>query len=120
VSPGARAQVKGLFWNYISIGIDAKAAYNFHSLREARPWAASGRLVNQAWYAYFSCSTGWFCAAPPISRKLKLKARRPSDYAATGPWPGSCQLDSSSATPFWAAAWPACPVGAWSTRLGAQ
>jgi len=67
--------VKGLFWNYISVGIDAKAAYNFHSLREARPWAASGRLVNQAWYAYFSCSTGWFCAAPPISRKVKLKAR---------------------------------------------
>ena len=68
--------MKGLFWNYISVGIDAKAAYNFHSLREARPWAASGRLVNQAWYAYFSCSTGWFCAAPPISRKVKLKARR--------------------------------------------
>ena len=68
-------QVKGLFWNYISVGIDAKAAYNFHSLREARPWAASGRLVNQAWYAYFSLRTGWFCAAAPIARKLKLKAR---------------------------------------------
>ena len=67
--------MKGLFWNYISVGIDAKAAYNFHSLREARPWAASGRLVNQAWYAYFSLRTGWFCAAPPIARKLKLKAR---------------------------------------------
>ena len=67
--------MKGLFWNYISVGIDAKAAYNFHSLREARPWAASGRLVNQAWYAYFSLRTGWFCAAAPIARKLKLKAR---------------------------------------------
>ncbi|KAK9835245.1 hypothetical protein WJX81_008484 [Elliptochloris bilobata] len=74
-------KVKGLFWNYISVGIDAKAAYNFHSLREARPWAASGRLVNQAWYAYFSCSTGWFCAAPPVARKLKLKVR-----SAAGDW----------------------------------
>ena len=67
-------QVGGLFWNYFSIGMDAKAAYGFHSLREKRPWAASGRAVNQAWYGYFSCSSGWFCAAPALRNKATLQA----------------------------------------------
>ena len=68
-------QVGGLFWNYFSCGMDAKAAYGFHSLREKRPWAASGRAVNQAWYGYFSLSSGWFCAAPPLRNKATLQVR---------------------------------------------
>lgn len=48
----------GSFWNYFSVGLDAEAAYGFHSLRESKPWAASTRLMNQAWYSYFSCTTG--------------------------------------------------------------
>ena len=72
-------QVQGLFWNYYSLGMDAKAAYGFHSLREKRPWAASGRMINQAWYAYFSCSSGWFCAAQPLRNKLTLKVH-PLNY----------------------------------------
>ena len=68
-----QVQVGGLFWNYFSIGMDAKAAYGFHSLREKRPWAASGRAVNQAWYGYFSCSSGWFCAAPALRNKARLQ-----------------------------------------------
>ena len=68
-------QVRGLFWNYFSLGMDAKAAYGFHSMREKHSWAASGRMVNQAWYAYYSCSSGWFCAAPPLRSKASLKVR---------------------------------------------
>lgn len=66
-------QVRGLFWNYFSLGLDAQAAYGFHHLREEKPWAASGRLVNQAWYSWFSCTTGWFCCPPGINAKATLK-----------------------------------------------
>ncbi|KAK9817059.1 hypothetical protein WJX72_008941 [[Myrmecia] bisecta] len=69
------SEVEGLFWNYFSIGLDAQSAYGFHHLRETRPWAAPSRLANQAWYAYYSCTTGWFCCAPPIRNKVVLKAR---------------------------------------------
>jgi diacylglycerol kinase (ATP) len=63
------------FWNYYSIGLDAEAAYEFHHLRETHPRLASGRVVNQAWYSVFSCTSGWFCGAKPISNKLKLRVR---------------------------------------------
>ena len=66
-------QVKGLFWNYFSLGLDAEAAYGFHHLREEKPYLASTRLINQAWYSVFSCTTGWFCFPPPISAKATLK-----------------------------------------------
>jgi diacylglycerol kinase (ATP) len=50
--------VSGCFWNYFSVGLDAEAAYGFHRLREEKPWAASSRLANQAWYSFFSCTSG--------------------------------------------------------------
>ena len=98
-------QVGGRFWNYLSVGMDAEAAYGFHTLRESHSWAASSRLLNQvraggavpcsrwlprrsllvgaadgcliqcavwtggggggaqAWYSWYSCSSGWFCGA---------------------------------------------------------
>ena len=65
----------GLFWNYFSVGMDAASAYRFHRLREARPWAASGRRVNQMWYTYFGFATGWMLGAPPIRDSVSLKAR---------------------------------------------
>ena len=37
----------GRFWNYLSVGNDAQATHGFHTLRDARPWAAPGRLINQ-------------------------------------------------------------------------
>ena len=43
--------------------LPAKAAYGFHTMREAHGWAASNRLFNQAWYSWYSCSSGWFCGA---------------------------------------------------------
>ena len=55
------------------MGLDAQAAYGFHSLREKRPWATPTRTINQGWYSYFSCTTGWFCNAPPVRSKVALK-----------------------------------------------
>jgi len=52
-----------MFWNYFSLGLDAEAAYGFHTLRETHSWAASTRLANQAWYSWYSCTSGWFCGA---------------------------------------------------------
>ena len=66
-------QVAGLFWNYFSIGMDAASAHRFHALREARPWATSGRHVNQFWYTYFGFATGWMLGATPIRDKVGLK-----------------------------------------------
>ena len=64
-----------MFYNYFSVGLDASAAYGFHHLRETKPWAAPSRLINQAWYAYFSCASGWFCCAPPLNLTASLKVK---------------------------------------------
>jgi len=65
----------GLFWNYLSVGLDAKAAFGFHHLRETKPYLAAGRMMNQAAYAFFSCSSGWFCCTRSLRSKVKLQAR---------------------------------------------
>ena len=47
----------------MSVGLDAKAAYGFHSLRDHPGWGAwltAGRLTNQLWYSVFSCTSGAF------------------------------------------------------------
>ncbi|KAL6785056.1 hypothetical protein ACKKBG_A02255 [Auxenochlorella protothecoides x Auxenochlorella symbiontica] len=72
--PGA-TRVTGMFWNYFSVGLDAEAAYGFHALRESRPWAAQTRVMNQAWYGWYSCTSGWFCAAPPLRNSVRLRGR---------------------------------------------
>ena len=79
----AAGQVRGLFWNYFSVGLDAEAAYRFHALREKHPWAASGRLINQAWYSVYSCQTGWFCCAPPLNVQATLRVRPHQDDKCT-------------------------------------
>ena len=63
--PGSSAT--STFWNYLSIGLDAQAAYGFHSLRERHPACTSSRLGNQAWYGVFTCSTGWFCGGQRLA-----------------------------------------------------
>uniref|UniRef100_A0A7S0RL32 Diacylglycerol kinase n=1 Tax=Chlamydomonas leiostraca TaxID=1034604 RepID=A0A7S0RL32_9CHLO len=68
----APVTAQGLFWNYFSVGLDAKSAHGFHSLREAHPALARGRLTNQFWYSFFSCTSGWFCCTKPLSAKVKL------------------------------------------------
>lgn len=60
-------------WNYVSIGMDAKSAFGFHHLRETKPALAFSRAANQAWYGYFSCASGWFCGAEPLSKRMRLE-----------------------------------------------
>ena len=38
-------------WNYISVGMDAKAAQGFHHLRDSKPSLAASRAANQFWWA---------------------------------------------------------------------
>lgn len=74
--------VTSRFWNYFSVGLDAEAAYGFHSLREVHPSLTSSRLINQAWYSFFSCKTGWFCGAKPIEKfvSLAIKTHPEGEY----------------------------------------
>jgi Diacylglycerol kinase accessory domain len=58
-------------WNYVSVGMDAQAAYGFHELRESKPRLAASRAANQFWYGYFSCASGWFCGSGPLKRKVR-------------------------------------------------
>ena len=71
---------RGRFWNYLSVGNDAQATHGFHTLRDARPWAAPGRLITQAWYVAIGCLSGWFCGAPParhaVSEGFVVATRR--------------------------------------------
>ena len=68
-------QVTGMFWNYFSVGMDAASAHRFHQLRESRPWATTGRRVNQFWYTYFGFATGWMLGAAPLRNKVSLRVR---------------------------------------------
>jgi diacylglycerol kinase (ATP) len=82
--PEHRNRATANFWNYFSIGLDAEAAYGFHALREHHPHLASARLLNQAWYAYFSCSSGWFCGAKPLGPQLTLRVKTSTEENC--PW----------------------------------
>ena len=59
-------------WNYIDVGMDAKSAYGFDKLRRKKPWLAPKRVANIFWYNFFACSTGWFCGAKPLGRKVRF------------------------------------------------
>ncbi|KAJ4816505.1 Diacylglycerol kinase [Rhynchospora pubera] len=64
----------GVFYNYLSIGMDAQVAYGFHHLRNEKPYLAQGPVANKLIYAGYSCTQGWFCtpcAATPNLRGLK-------------------------------------------------
>ena len=76
------SSIKANFWNYFSVGLDAEAAYGFHTLREQHPSMARSRMMNQAWYSVFTCSTGWFCGVKPLHRfaSLRIKKTASSDW----------------------------------------
>ncbi|GIL75862.1 hypothetical protein Vretimale_5572 [Volvox reticuliferus] len=78
--------VGGSFWNYFSVGLDAKAAWGFHSLREERPQLTSSRMANQFWYTFFSCTSGWFCCAQPVNLKVTLEVLKPGPGGEAAGW----------------------------------
>ncbi|MEW5309996.1 MAG: hypothetical protein WDW38_001832 [Sanguina aurantia] len=76
-SEDASCALQGMFWNYLSVGLDAKAAHNFHKLREHKPYLTINRATNQFWYSAFSCTSGWFCCTKPLNTKVKLLVQTP-------------------------------------------
>eukprot|EP00889_Picochlorum_renovo_P005145 jgi/Picre1/32175/NNA_007521.t1 len=62
--------------------VGCEAAYDFHTLREQHPSMARSRMMNQAWYSVFTCSTGWFCGVKPLHRfaSLRIKKTASSDW----------------------------------------
>ncbi|XP_022755381.1 diacylglycerol kinase 7-like isoform X2 [Durio zibethinus] len=65
---------EGVFFNYFSIGMDAKVAYGFHHLRNEKPYLAQGPITNKIIYSSYSCTQGWFltpCISDPSLRGLK-------------------------------------------------
>ncbi|KAL3643192.1 Diacylglycerol kinase 7 [Castilleja foliolosa] len=73
-SPEKVSCYKGVFYNYFSIGMDARVAHGFHHLRNERPYLARGPISNKMIYSGYSCSQGWFftpCSTDPGLRSLK-------------------------------------------------
>ncbi|CAM0943572.1 unnamed protein product [Alopecurus aequalis] len=62
---------KGVFYNYLSIGMDAQVAYGFHHLRDDKPYLAQGPVANKLIYAGYSCTQGWFCTPCTASPQLR-------------------------------------------------
>ncbi|XP_024396907.1 diacylglycerol kinase 3 isoform X2 [Physcomitrium patens] len=82
---------EGLFFNYFSVGMDAQVAYDFHHLRDEKPWLARTRAANKLIYSGFGCTQGWFCTAcstdsgaSGLSSILKLSGRKRG--ASSGDW----------------------------------
>ncbi|XP_024193970.1 diacylglycerol kinase 4 isoform X1 [Rosa chinensis] len=72
--PEKRTCYEGVFYNYFSIGMDAKVAYGFHHLRNEKPYLAQGPISNKLVYSGYSCTQGWFftpCTSNPSLRGLK-------------------------------------------------
>eukprot|EP01025_Chloroclados_australasicus_P017201 TRINITY_DN18754_c0_g2_i3.p1 TRINITY_DN18754_c0_g2~~TRINITY_DN18754_c0_g2_i3.p1 ORF type:complete len:348 (+),score=50.19 TRINITY_DN18754_c0_g2_i3:49-1092(+) len=65
----------GYSWNYVSVGMDAYAAYGFHHVRETKPWLAANRLMNQFWYGYYGVFGGWGCCTTPVGATAVLKVQ---------------------------------------------
>ncbi len=73
------------WFNYLSVGFDARIARSFHQSRQAQPWAFRHRLLNLAHYGVIAAGT----AGPSGSV--------PGQWLATGcrpipPWAGSLVL----------------------------
>uniref|UniRef100_A0A0D9YZG2 Diacylglycerol kinase n=1 Tax=Oryza glumipatula TaxID=40148 RepID=A0A0D9YZG2_9ORYZ len=65
---------KGVFYNYLSIGMDAQVAYGFHHLRDEKPYLAQGPVANKLIYAGYSCTQGWFCTPCTASPQLSVRS----------------------------------------------
>ncbi|KFK40260.1 hypothetical protein AALP_AA3G351100 [Arabis alpina] len=60
-APPMAKTYEGVFYNYLSIGMDAQVAYGFHHLRNTKPYLAQGPISNKIIYSSFGCTQGWFC-----------------------------------------------------------
>ncbi|KAM0930055.1 hypothetical protein ACQ4PT_001141 [Festuca glaucescens] len=69
--PEKASSYKGVFYNYLSIGMDAQVAYGFHHLRNEKPYLAQGPVANKMIYAGYSCTQGWFCTPCTASPQLR-------------------------------------------------
>ncbi|KAL8488783.1 hypothetical protein ACS0TY_024911 [Phlomoides rotata] len=65
---------EGVFYNYFSIGMDARVAHGFHHLRNEKPYLARGPISNKIIYSGYSCGQGWFCT--PCSTGPDLRSLR--------------------------------------------
>ncbi|PKA65444.1 Diacylglycerol kinase 7 [Apostasia shenzhenica] len=62
---------EGVFYNYLSIGMDAQIAYGFHHLRNKNPYLARGPISNKLIYSGYTCTQGWFCTPCTASPSLR-------------------------------------------------
>ena len=60
----------GKFCYYLTVGLDAEAAYRFNQVRNNKPHLAKYRWQNIGWYFYEAMATGWLLGAKPINRKF--------------------------------------------------
>ncbi len=72
----------GVFQNYMSIGVDAVAAYAFHQHREAHPELFTGPIRNKVWYVRkgMIASGGIPCFQPPPLPCAHLLSLRCGDH----------------------------------------
>lgn len=68
---------RGGFWNYFSMGMDAKISYAFHTERKLHPEKFKTQLTNQATYAKLVWTQGGFSASRlhPSSRNIAQLAK---------------------------------------------
>ena len=53
-APLVAKSYEGVFYNYLSIGMDAQVAYGFHHLRNTKPYLAQGPISNKVFVSLLS------------------------------------------------------------------
>lgn len=87
--PEQRSCYEGVFYNYFSVGMDARVAYGFHHLRNEKPYLAQGPVSNKLIYSGYSCTQGWFftpCMSDPSLRGLNNILRMHIKRANCSEW----------------------------------
>jgi hypothetical protein len=57
-APPLAKAYEGVFYNYLSIGMDAQVAYGFHHLRNTKPYLAQGPISNKVCLLYLHLNFG--------------------------------------------------------------
>ena len=61
--------------NYLGIGVDAKAALEFHALRDSYPTWFCSQVGNKLWYTGFGAKDILGHTSRGLARKLEVRAR---------------------------------------------